>query len=124
MTKSHITIENNKHEISQQDLETLSKAARTFYKGFKTTKKRISLPKHITGNFSFGITSLPSDNIDKIMAHQFEKDYNDKIKKQQDDLQGKMIIETKLRKERFTNRLRNDAIMKRQGISLTNKTSS
>jgi hypothetical protein len=33
---------------------------------------------------TFGVASLPSDNMDKILTHGFEKDFNDRIEKRHD----------------------------------------
>jgi hypothetical protein len=33
---------------------------------------------------TFGVASLPSDNIDKILTHGFEKDFNDRIDRRHD----------------------------------------
>jgi len=35
----------------------------------------LKLPKNINANQSFGIGTLPSDNMNKIMTHEFEKEY-------------------------------------------------
>lgn len=65
--------------ITIDDLDYLEKMsnASQMYKGFKSNKlKAIRLPKHAAlKNHAFGVTSLPSDNIQTIMTHGFEKDY-------------------------------------------------
>ena len=47
------------------------------YKGFKSNKMKgnYKLPKSLNQNRSFGIGTLPSDNMNKIMTHEFEKEY-------------------------------------------------
>ena len=52
------------------------------YKGFKSNKMKNRLakqPSHI-----FGVQSLPSDNMEKILTHGFEKEFNEKIERKQD----------------------------------------
>jgi hypothetical protein len=47
------------------------------YKGFKSNKLKnsVKLPKAVNLDRSFGIGTLPSDNMNKIMTHEFEKEY-------------------------------------------------
>ena len=51
--------------------------ASQMYKGFKSNKMKgnYKLPKSLNQNRSFGIGTLPSDNMNKIMTHEFEKEY-------------------------------------------------
>ncbi|CDW86344.1 ef hand family protein [Stylonychia lemnae] len=60
----------------QEQLERLSNASQ-YYQGFKSQKLKnaLKLPKHVSQNQSFGIGTLPSDNMNKIMTHEFEKEY-------------------------------------------------
>lgn len=59
-----------------EQFERLSNASH-MYKGLKSNKlKSIKLPKHIAdSNYTFGVTSLPSDNINTIISHGFASDY-------------------------------------------------
>jgi len=59
-------------------LERMSMAS-NFYQGFKSKKMKAAKQLQNTASHTFGVTSLPSDSISKIMTHQFEKDFNDKI---------------------------------------------
>ncbi len=63
-------------------LERISMASH-FYQGFKSKKlkSKSSLNKsQITSAVPvFGVTSLPSDNMAKIMTHGFEKEFNSRI---------------------------------------------
>lgn len=67
--------------LGQEDeldkLERMSMAS-NFYQGFKSKKLKSKHPQNAASH-AFGVTSLPSDSISKIMTHQFEKDFNDKI---------------------------------------------
>jgi hypothetical protein len=70
------------------DLETLSLASG--YRGHlqKKPKKGVvtSLPKHIQENmhaFQFGIGTLPSDNMNMVMTHEFEHAFVSKLRQKQ-----------------------------------------
>ena len=41
-------------------------------------KNKVQLNKLI-GHQTFGVSSLPSDNMNKIITHQFEKEFNQKM---------------------------------------------
>lgn len=70
---------------AQHETETLSTAPSNAYKGFsqqrnKKPRKRqgTSLPRYLEEhkhNVSFGCGTLPSDNMDMIMHHEFEHAY-------------------------------------------------
>ena len=51
--------------------------ASQMYKGFKSNKikNKNLLPKHLNQNHSFGIGTLASDSMSKIMTHEFEKEF-------------------------------------------------
>jgi hypothetical protein len=49
------------------------------YKGFKSNKLKNRLAKQ--PSHTFGVSSLPSDNMDKILTHGFEKEFNERIEK-------------------------------------------
>ena len=76
-----------------EKIEKMSMASQ-FYKGFKSNKlkSKFSLnQRHLGSNaphhtnsanlHTFGVTSLPSDNMGKILTHQFEKDFNEALEK-------------------------------------------
>lgn len=58
------------------NLERMSVASK-MYKGFKSNKLKIAkIPeKYKNQNHSFGVGTLPSDNMGKIITHEFEKEY-------------------------------------------------
>lgn len=62
--------------IDLEHLERMSVASK-MYKGFKSNKlKSGSLKtKLIAQNHSFGVGTLPSDNMGKILTHEFEKEF-------------------------------------------------
>ncbi|TNV73715.1 hypothetical protein FGO68_gene1155 [Halteria grandinella] len=66
-------------EDEMDKLERMSMAS-NFYQGFKSKKMKAAKQNTHT----FGVTSLPSDSISKIMTHQFEKDFNEKIQTKYD----------------------------------------
>lgn len=59
-----------------EELEKMSHASQ-MYKGFKSNKMRVfKLPKHIAdSNYTFGASSLPSDNMNTIISHGFAAEY-------------------------------------------------
>ncbi len=71
-TQEQKTIE----DLEQDKLERLSVASQ-LYKGFKSNKLKNgkSIPKVLNANHSFGIGTLPSDNMGKIMTHDFEREF-------------------------------------------------
>lgn len=77
-----------------EELERMSHASQ-FYKGFKSNKLKNKLPK--AGQHTFGVSSLPSDNMEKILTHQFEKEFNNKLEKKFDLEKEKAIAAIKRR---------------------------
>ena len=77
----------------QEQLERMSMASQ-MYKGFKSNKlkSKLQLSKQNPSNHTFGVTSLPSDNMNKILTHQFEKDYNNHIDKKHDEERERYMI--------------------------------
>ncbi len=65
----------------EDDLERMSHASQ-MYKGFKSNKLKNRLAKQ--PSHTFGVSSLPSDNMDKILTHGFEKEFNERIEKRLD----------------------------------------
>lgn len=65
-------------DVQQEKLELMSNASQ-MYKGFKSGKVKAKglMPKHVHQNHSYGVGTLPSDSMNKIMQYQFEKDYLD-----------------------------------------------
>ena len=62
-----------------EQLERMSMASQ-MYQGFKSRKmkNKLQLSKQI-GHQTFGVSSLPSDNMNKIITHQFEKEFNQRM---------------------------------------------
>jgi hypothetical protein len=59
----------------------------------------MSIPKHVSkDNYIFGVGSLPSDNIQKVINHHYEKEHNYKINQAQIDFQNKVNEQTRKRK--------------------------
>ena len=70
--------------------------------------KKHSLPKHVANTeFCFGIGSLPSDNINKIMNNTFEKEHIQKLKEKAKDKEEKEKFKSQKLKNRFINQYYN-----------------
>ena len=76
MTKKKELANKTFDAMDLEHLERMSVASK-MYKGFKSNKlKSGSLAtKLIAQNHSFGVGTLPSDNMGKILTHEFEKEF-------------------------------------------------
>ena len=76
-------------------MEILSQAPSNAYQSFTKAKKKknanpkrriASLPRHIRdnlGDIQFGVGTLPSDNMNMVMTHEFEHAFLSKMKQKQ-----------------------------------------
>jgi EF-hand domain pair len=86
--------------IVDDEVELLSRASH-MYQGFKSRRlksnnhfsKALQVKPRLSTHLTFGVTSLPSDNINQILTHQFEKDYNSKLQ-EKSDREREMIMAT------------------------------
>ena len=81
-------------ERKQVEQDTLSRATSNVYKGFNKAKKGVAkkqrdttaLPQYIRENINkvqFGITTLPSDNMNMVMTNEFQHDFVRKVVERQ-----------------------------------------
>lgn len=76
-------------ERKQVEQDTLSQATSNVYRGFNKAKKAAkhkrdttALPQYIRENINsvqFGITTLPSDNMNMVMTNEFQHDFVRKV---------------------------------------------
>jgi hypothetical protein len=75
------------------------------YKGLKSNKLKSKqlLPKSISNhNHSYGIGTLPSDSMNKIMTHEFEQEYLKNKQDRFDEEKEKLLLLKKLKRGQHT----------------------